>query len=147
MLSNLNICEQYVSLVLEKKDLKGFDKWIKGKGYTIDEKTIGFLKRRISKKQWTVADCKKWIQQIRTDFTPLMKNPGRAMSHYQITDTINNNLFVAVNHKGDYGLVDAKYQVKEPFRHVYIRKDENDECRAYYDFSYEEFTVLRLENY
>jgi hypothetical protein len=146
MFNNLNICEHYVGMVLEKKDQKGFDKWIKGKGFIMDEKTIGFLKRRISKKQWTIADCKKWIHQIKTDFTPLLKDPGNAMSHFQITDTINNDLFIAVNHKGEYGLVDAKYRVREPFRHVYIRKEKDGQCNAYYDFSNETFTVLREEN-
>jgi hypothetical protein len=147
MMNNLKICEQYVNMVLEKRDNKSFNLWIKSNKYTVDEKTIGFLKRRVSKKQWTIADCKKWITRLKTDFTPLVKNKNKAASHYQITDTINNNLFIAVNHKGEYGLIDNYFNVKEDFRYTYINRKNDLEYHAYTELSYYEFDILSPQDY
>ena len=112
MVRNLEIGEQYVVLVLEKKNQAAFDQWIKKNEYTIDEKTIGFLNRRIDKKQWTIADCKMWISRIKKYFLPIVKNPEMLSSHYQITEVINDNLFIAVNHKGEYVLIYKDFKIK-----------------------------------
>jgi len=136
-----------VVLVMEKKNQAEFDQWIKKKEYTIDEKTIGFLNRRVDKKQWTIADCKMWISRIKKDFLPLVKNPEMLSSHYQITELINDNLFIAVNHKGEYGLIDKDYTIKEPFRYTYIRRENDFEYHAYPNFSYHEFVALSPFDY
>jgi hypothetical protein len=147
MIRNLEIGEQYVHLVLEKKNQKAFDQWIEKKEYTLDEKTIGFLKRRVDKKQWTVADCKYWISLIKKDFLPIAKNPENLSSHYQIIEEINDNLFIAVNHKGEYGLIDKNYMIIEPFRFTYIRRENDFEYHAYPNFSYHEFDILSPQDY
>ena len=147
MVRNLEVGEQYVNLVMEQKNQDAFDQWIQQKEYNVDEKIIGFLKRRIDKKQWAIADCKKWISRIKTDFLPLVKNAENPGSHYQITEEINDNLFIAINHKGDFGLIDKNFNVKEPFRYKFIRKENETVMHAYPDFSYREFDILSPFDY
>ena len=109
LLNKITLCENYIEFVLINKDEKSFKKWRESSNIDFDEKAIGFLKRRVTKGQWTIKDCKYWMVQLKKDFSPLLKDPNLVESHFQILQNIQENLNIVANHNGTYFLMDNQY--------------------------------------
>ena len=122
---NLQVAEKYIQLVLANKNIRGYNAWLRKMSIEEDEKVTGFLKRRVMKGQWTIDDCRYWVSRIKKDFMPLMKNKGNPASHYQITEQITNNLFIAVDGKGKFFLLDRQFKaLTHPFQYIYRKDDQ-----------------------
>jgi hypothetical protein len=135
LLQKLDIAEMYINTVQAKQDTLAFTTWLVTnkieQNYEL-EKVTGFLNRRIMKKQWTIDDCRFWINRLKLDFLPLLKSDADPISHIQITDTINANLFIAINHLGAYGIYDNKFMpLVEPKFSFFQKAEDNSTVFGY----------------
>lgn len=127
--NKLLLAEKYIELIIVERKENKFNEFLSENGLENDERLTGFFKRRIMKKQWTVADCKSWIERIKKDM-PALKNPNHPSSHFQITSEIQPNLFIACNDIGKYFLLDKQYQ-KLSDAWDYIEKGPANEINLY----------------
>jgi hypothetical protein len=109
ILNKVLLAENYLQLVIIEKNITKYNNWLDKIGIENDEKIIGFFKRRLIKKQWSIEDCKFWIDQIKHEL-PALKNKNDKASHLQITEQINWNLNIATNDSGYYFLTDRYYE-------------------------------------
>jgi hypothetical protein len=139
--NDLTVAELYINYVVEKKQHNQYNALLNSKHLKEDEKIIGFLKRRIDKKQWKIADCKYWISRIKNDVKFLQKNSAQRSSHYQVTEKVTNDLIIVTNWKGDFTLVNNKFKpiINETYKLILrngnslyaYRSAENNDFRIY----------------
>lgn len=150
---NLEVAEKFIELVLKQKNRKAFNAWLRKKGVEEDEKITGFLKRRILKKQWTIDDCSYWLARIKKDIMPLMKDPGKGSSHYQNIEKINEKLYMAVDGKGYYFMVNEKYKpltygyayiIQQGDSLIAMRSDSDDDSYIYSISEYNQNGTFKL---
>lgn len=150
---NLEVAEKFIELVLKQKNRKAFNAWLRKKGVEEDEKITGFLKRRILKKQWTIDDCTYWLARIKKDIMPLMKDPGKGSSHYQNIEKINEKLYMAVDGKGYYFMVNEKYKpltygyayiIQQGDSLIAMRSDSDDDSYIYSISEYNQTGTFKL---
>jgi hypothetical protein len=146
LMDKIKICEKYIEFVLVQKNEGKYNLWLKDNGFNNDEKAVSFLQRRIDKKQWSVKDCVFWISQIKADFTPYLKNAQGIASHYEITDSINSNYSIAVNHLGKYAILDKKFQIILEPDFVYIKKRNSEAIEAFRTYDKNDFIKCNIDN-
>lgn len=139
--NDLCVAELYINYAVEKKQYKQYSALLNTNHLKEDEKIIGFLKRRIYKKQWKITDCKYWISRIKNDVKSLQKNSAQRSSHYQVTEKVSNDLFIVTNWKGDFTLVNNKFKpiIQETYKLILrkgnslyaYRSAENNNFRIY----------------
>jgi hypothetical protein len=146
--NNLFVAEKYVQLVLENKDEKKFKQWLLENNLSEDEKIIGFIKRRLNKKQWTINDCKYWIEKFKNDFSYYLKNPNDIASHFQVIETLTNNLMIVSNHQGDYSLVNENYEIltDQNYKLILKKKDNVYAYRSNMENDYRVYSILYYKN-
>ena len=142
---NLLIAEKYTNMVLAQKNYSGFRSWLKQSGWREDKKITGFLARRVNKLQWTVEDCRYWISKLKADFLPLIKDAREASAHYQITDTLENDLYTAVNHIGEFTLINKTFQPVIKQYALLLR--ENNLVYAFRSHRRGDYRVYNLNDY
>jgi hypothetical protein len=142
----LSMAERYVLNVMKEKNTTKYNQWLKANGYEYDDKLVGFLQRRIDKKQWKIEDCQYWLNVIKNKFTPLLKDKNQLKSHYQVTDIINDKYMIACDHIGYYYILDKQYNkvFKDKFR--LIQFNGPDELLAYPEIDYDKFQKFNINN-
>ena len=142
----LNMAERYVLNVIKEKNTTKYNQWLKANGYEYDDKLVGFLQRRIDKKQWKIEDCQYWLNVIKNKFTPLLKDKNQLKSHYQVTDIINDKYMIACDHIAYYYILDKQYNkvFKDKFR--LIQFNGPDELLAYPEIDYDKFQKFNINN-
>jgi hypothetical protein len=142
----LNMAERYVLNVMKEKNTTKYNQWLKANGYEYDDKLVGFLQRRIDKKQWKIEDCQYWLNVIKNKFTPLLKDKNQLKSHYQVTDIINDKYMIACDHIAYYYILDKQYNkvFKDKFR--LIQFNGPDELLAYPEIDYDKFQKFNINN-
>jgi hypothetical protein len=142
----LNMAERYVLNVMKEKNTTKYNQWLKANGYEYDDKLVGFLQRRIDKKQWKIEDCQYWLNLIKNKFTPLLKDKNQLKSHYQVTDIINDKYMIACDHIAYYYILDKQYNkvFKDKFR--LIQFNGPDELLAYPEIDYDKFQKFNINN-
>ena len=140
----LNMAERYVLNVMKEKNTTKYNQWLKANGYEYDDKLVGFLQRRIDKKQWKIEDCQYWLNVIKNKFTPLLKDKNQLKSHYQVTDIINDKYMIACDHIAYYYILDKQYNkvFKDKFR--LIQFNGPDELLAYPEIDYDKFQKFNI---
>jgi len=144
-LIKLNMAERYVLHVLKEKNEKKYEQWLKVNGYESDEKLVGFLKRRLIKKQWKITDCDYWINKLKIQFSPLLKNKNVLKSHYQVIGEINDKYMMACNHNARYFIMDKQYNklFKDDFS--LIQREEGDTLIGYPKIDYDKFQKFIID--
>lgn len=144
-LIKLNMAERYVLHVLKEKNEKKYEQWLKVNGYESDEKLVGFLKRRLIKKQWKITDCDYWINKLKIQFSPLLKNKNVLKSHYQVIGEINDKYMMACNHNARYFIMDKQYNklFKDDFS--LIQREEGDTLIGYPKINYNKFQKFIID--
>lgn len=144
LLVKLSMAERYVWNVMKEKNLTKYNQWLTANGYEYDDKIVGFLQRRIDKKQWKIEDCQYWINVLKTQFTPLLKDKNQLKSHYQVTDIINNKYMIACDHIAYYYILDKQYNkvFKDKFR--LIQFNGLNELLAYPEMDYDKFQKFNI---
>jgi hypothetical protein len=139
------MAERYVLNVLKEKNEKKYEQWLEVNGYKSDEKLVEFLKRRIDKKQWKIADCDYWINELKIQFTPLLKNKNVLNSHYQIIGDINDKYMIACDHNARYFIMDKQYNklFKDDFS--LIQWEEGNTLIAYPEIYYKKFQTFVID--
>jgi hypothetical protein len=142
----LSMAERYVLNVMKEKNTTKYNQWLKANGYEYDDKLVGFLQRRIDKKQWKIEDCQYWLNVIKNKFTPLLKDKNQLKSHYQVTDIINDKYMIACDHIAYYYILDKQYNkvFKDKFR--LIQFNGPDELLAYPEIDYDKFQKFNINN-
>jgi hypothetical protein len=142
----LSMSERYVLNVMKEKNTTKYNQWLKANGYEYDDKLVGFLQRRIDKKQWKIEDCQYWLNLIKNKFTPLLKDKNQLKSHYQVTDIINDKYMIACDHIAYYYILDKQYNkvFKDKFR--LIQFNGPDELLAYPEIDYDKFQKFNINN-
>jgi hypothetical protein len=140
----LSMAERYVLNVMKEKNTTKYNQWLKANGYEYDDKLVGFLQRRIDKKQWKIEDCQYWLNVIKNKFTPLLKDKNQLKSHYQVTDIINDKYMIACDHIAYYYILDKQYNkvFKDKFR--LIQFNGPDELLAYPEIDYDKFQKFNI---
>ena len=130
--NNLKVAEFYVNTVLEHEDYLGFADSLRKNKLIVDEKIIGFLQRRYFKEQWSLDECAFWIEKLKEDIKPLLKNPKLLSSHYQVIRPLGKNALIAVNHLGEYYILNKQYRpiLKEKFCWIDIQEETIDCYRS-----------------
>ena len=138
LLVKLSMAERYVLNVMKEKNTAKYNRWLKANGYEyeFEDKLVGFLNRRIDKKQWKIEDCEYWINELKTQFIPLLKNKNQLKSHYQVSDIINDKYMIACDHIAYYYILDKQYNkvFKDKFRLIQFNGPE--ELLAYPELDY-----------
>lgn len=142
----LSMAERYVLNVMKEKNTTKYNQWLKANGYEYDDKLVGFLQRRIDKKQWKIEDCQYWLNVIKNKFTPLLKDKNQLKSHYQVTDIINDKYMIACDHIAYYYILDKQYNkvFKDKFR--LIQFNGPNELLAYPEIDYDKFQKFNINN-
>lgn len=140
----LTMADRYVLNVMKEKNTAKYNQWLMASGYEYDEKLVGFLQRRIDKKQWKLEDCQYWINVLKTQFAPLLKDKNQLKSHYQVTDIINDKYMIACDHIAYYYILDKKYNkvFKDKFR--LIQFNGPNELLAYRGLDYANFQKFNI---
>jgi hypothetical protein len=130
LLSRIDLCEAYLQYVVDfgRPDL--YQQWLDGHEWDDDEKARGFLQRRLDKGQWTRKDCQYWLQALRRDFEPLLKNPHIPASHYLLMEQVAEDVQIVVDGMGRYYLTDLQYHKKhdQGFRLLRSACEEDAGC-------------------
>ena len=145
LLIKLSMAERYVLNVLKEKNEKKYEQWLEVNGYKSDEKLVEFLKRRIDKKQWKIADCDYWINELKIQFTPLLKNKNVLKSHYQVIGEINDKYMIVCDHIARYYIMDKQYNklFKDDFS--LIQWEEGNTLIAYPEIYYKKFQTFVID--
>ena len=144
LIKKLLTAEQYVAYVLKGKNKTGYQKWLSSNKIKPDIKVTGFLARRVQKKQWNGDDCAYWVDVLKKDFLPLVKNKKIPASHYQVTDLLNTRLMIATDHIGRYFILDTKFKKKTLEPYVYIKRQEDSSIRAYRSCKYSDYVTYEI---
>ena len=147
LFEKIGMAEKYVLYVLNMKNKQKYAAYLEAKGLTEDTKLESFLKRRIDKRQWTIEDCNYWLRTLRNDFTPLLKKKENPASHYQITDSIQANLMIACNHKGDYYLLDSSYNQLTKQHYKFMSRGVDGRINAYMAYDYWSKELYHIDSY
>jgi hypothetical protein len=144
LLVKLSMAERYVLNVMKEKNTAKYNQWLKANGYEYENKLGGFLNRRIDKKQWKIEDCEYWINVLKTQFIPLLKDKNQLKSHYQVTDIINDKYMIACDHIAYYYILDKNYNkvFKDKFR--LIQFNGPDELLAYPELDYDKIQKFNI---
>ena len=144
LLVKLSMAERYVLNVMKEKNTAKYNQWLKANGYEYENKLVGFLNRRIDKKQWKIEDCEYWINELKTQFIPLLKNKNQLKSHYQVTDIINDKYIIACDHIAYYYILDKQYNkvFKDKFRLIQFNGPE--ELLAYPELDYDKIQKFNI---
>jgi hypothetical protein len=146
LLVKLSMAERYVLNVMKEKNTAKYNRWLKANGYEyeFEDKLVGFLNRRIDKKQWKIEDCEYWINVLKTQFIPLLKDKNQLKSHYQVTDIINDEYMIACDHIAYYYILDKQYNkvFKDKFR--LIQFNGPDELLAYPELDYDKIQKFNI---
>lgn len=140
-------CEKYIECKTKSNGQEEFDNWLKVNTFEVDEKIIGFLNRRLDKNQWTLTDCRYWINRLKSDFLPLLKNKNDISSHYQVTDCISPDLYIATNHKGEYWLLNSDFTLVDSNKYVWIQKQSDTLLYGYKSYNTDNYEELNLINF
>lgn len=144
LINQLLTAEQYVAYVLKGKNKTGYQKWLSSNKIKPDIKVTGFLARRVQKKQWNADDCAYWVNVLKKDFLPLVKNKKIPASHYQVTDLLNTRLMIATDHIGRYYILDTKFKKKTLEPYVLIQRQEDSSIRAYRSCNYDDYVTYDI---
>jgi hypothetical protein len=119
-LDEIDFVESYVQFVLIQKNENAYQNWLMKNKKKDDFRLCGFLNRRVKKGQWKIQDCKYWIDRVRKDFSPLLKNKTQGLNHYQIVEALNENCMMAMNHEGYFTVIqeDATDLTFEKYTHM-----------------------------
>lgn len=144
LLVKLSMAERYVLNVMKEKNTAKYNQWLKANGYEHENKLVGFLNRRIDKKQWKIEDCEYWINVLKTQFIPLLKDKNQLKSHYQVTDIINDKYMIACDHIAYYYILDKQYNkvFKDKFRLIQFNGPE--ELLAYPELDYDKIQKFNI---
>ena len=144
LLVKLSMAERYVLNVMKEKNTAKYNQWLKANGYEHENKLVGFLNRRIDKKQWKIEDCEYWINVLKTQFIPLLKDKNQLKSHYQVTDIINDKYMIACDHIAYYYILDKQYNkvFKDKFRLIQFNGPE--ELLAYPEMDYDKIQKFNI---
>lgn len=144
LLVKLSMAERYVLNVMKEKNTAKYNQWLKANGYEHENKLVGFLNRRIDKKQWKIEDCEYWINELKTQFIPLLKDKNQLKSHYQVSDIINDKYMIACDHIAYYYILDKQYNkvFKDKFR--LIQFNGSDELLAYPEMDYDKIQKFNI---
>ena len=144
LLVKLSMAERYVLNVMKEKNTAKYNQWLKANGYEYENKLVGFLNRRIDKKQWKIEDCEYWINVLKTQFIPLLKDKNQLKSHYQVSDIINDKYMIACDHIAYYYILDKQYNkvFKDKFR--LIQFNGSDELLAYPEMDYDKIQKFNI---
>ena len=134
--TQLLTAEKYVSYVLKEKNESKYENWKILNGIEEDVKIAGFLKRRVNKKQWRVEDCAYWVNALKKDILPLMKNKNLPASHYQVLKILNAGLMIVMDHAGTYYILDEHYKKITHDPYVFIVLEADRTIRAYHTARY-----------
>lgn len=80
LVQKIKLADKYVTYVLEEKNLQKYKDWLIINGVEEDIKITGFVQRRVDKGQWTVSDCRFWVNEIKRDFLPRFKSVNEIAS-------------------------------------------------------------------
>ena len=144
LLVKLSMAERYVLNVMKEKNTAKYNQWLKANGYEHENKLVGFLNRRIDKKQWKIEDCEYWINVLKTQFIPLLKDKNQLKSHYQVSDIINDKYMIACDHIAYYYILDKQYNkvFKDKFRLIQFNGPE--ELLAYPEMDYDKIQKFNI---
>lgn len=145
LLIKLDMAERFVLNVLKEKNEKKYEQWLEVNGYESDEKLVNFLQRRIDKKQWKIADCDYWINEIKVQFTPLLKNKNILNSHYQFIGDINDKYMITCNHNARYVIMDKQYNKLFEDDFSLIQLEEENILKAYPEINYKNFQIFVID--
>lgn len=148
LMSKVTLADKYINYVVKENNESAFEKWLNDSGIQRDDKVIGFLKRRIDKKQWSIVDCEKWINQINKDFNKLLKDGSIISSHYQVVKIINSKLLITCNHNGGYFIMNHNFEKKIDREYKLILNNESGVIEAYSSldkFGYTRFYINDFE--
>jgi hypothetical protein len=123
-INKILLCEAYINLVKIKNDEASYEKFLASKNMYEDRWIQGFINRRINNEQWTIEDCLFWVNKIKKDFMPLIKNPRQRKNHYNVYDTIGK-YYLALKANGKTVLLDKNYQLLTD-KEVYATEKIND---------------------
>lgn len=124
LIEKIEICEKYLIWLNKKNQDISLEEFFKQYHLPIDKKAIGFLKRRVDKNQWKISDCEYWINTLKQDFLPLVKNVHEPSSHYQITDSLSLHLFLGTDHKGDYYILNSTFTILDTAKLILKQNDD-----------------------
>jgi hypothetical protein len=147
LLSKVTLADKYINYVVKENNKSAFEKWLNDSGIKYDDKVIGFLKRRIDKKQWSIADCEKWINQINKDFNKLLKDGSNISSHYQVVKIINSKLLIACNHNGGYFIMNHNFEKKIDNEYKLILNNESGVIEAYSSLDQFDYTRYYIDDF
>jgi hypothetical protein len=144
LLVKLSMADRYVLNVMKEKNATKYNQWLKDKGYEYDDKLVGFLQRRLDKKQWKLEDCQYWINELKNQFIPLFKDKNQLKSHYQVSDIINDKYMIACDHIANYYILDKQYNkvFKDKFQLIQINGP--DELIGYPKINYDKFQKFSI---
>lgn len=144
LINKLLTAEQYVAYVLKGKNKAGYQKWLSSNKIKPDIKVTGFLARRVQKKQWNADDCAYWVNVLKKDFMPLVKNKKIPATHYQVTNLLNARLMIATDHVGRYYILDTKFKKKTLEPYLFIQRQEDSSIRAYRSYEYSDYDAYEI---
>ena len=146
LLVKLSMAEMYVLNVIKEKNTTKYNQCLKANGYEheYEDKLVGFLNRRIDKKQWKMEDYQHWIYVLKNQFTPLLKNKNQLKSHFQVTDIINDKYMIACDHIAYYYILDKQYNKVFEDKFRLIQLIGPDELIAYPQINYDKFQKFSI---
>ena len=77
----------------------------------------------------------------------MLKNKNDISSHYQVTDCISPDLYIATNHKGEYWLVNSDFNLVGPNNYVWIQKQSDTLLYGYKSYNTDDYEELNLRAY
>lgn len=144
LLVKLSMADRYVLNVMKEKNATKYNQWLKDKGYEYDDKLVGFLQRRLDKKQWKLEDCQYWINELKNQFIPLLKDKNQLKSHYQVSDIINDKYMIACDHIANYYILDKQYNKVFKDKFQLIQFNGPNELIAYPKINYDIFQKFSI---
>lgn len=144
LINQLLTAEKYVASVIKGKNTSEYRNWLSQHKIEPDIKVTGFLARRVKKKQWNADDCAYWVDVLKKDFLPLLKNKKIPASHYQVTDLLNDRLMIATDHIGRYYILDTTFNKKTLEPYVFMKKQEDSSVRAYRSSKHHDYVIYSI---
>ena len=108
-LSKLDLAEKFVKIVLQEKNRDKYEAWLKKNNLKHDRYITEFMERRIKKGQWKIADCFYWIEKVRKDFAPLLKNSKVKANYFYIQQFEADSLFLLMDERCNLFFADNKF--------------------------------------
>ncbi len=123
-LSKVYMSEAFIKYVLVENSRDKYNEWLKTYGLENDYYVTEFIERRVKKNQWKIADCSYWVNKVKKDFLPLLKNAKELSTHYQVYDTIGDYR-LAFKHDGTLAILDKNFV--EYNEEVYVKIEKQND--------------------